>query len=266
MEKLRTLFWFLKRPRLYPELTRILSGKVFRADSLRDENPQEAADWCQKLRVPTERAFELLIGNKSPAPVDLLFPGYFENAERIQHECPFQMGGPGELDILYWSAEHLQATRVIETGVAYGWSSLAILLSLHNRKESQLISTDMPYPNMNNDSYVGCIVPGDLRRNWQIIRYADRQALPKAIKKLPEIDLCHYDSDKSFQGRMWAYPILWNVLRRGGILISDDIGDNMAFIEFSGRVGRTPIVVKKDYKYIGIIIKPLNGYANGIMD
>ena len=40
---------------------------------------------------------------------------------------------------------------------------------------------------------------------------------------VPEIDLCHYDSHKDYDARMWAYPRLWAALRSGGIFISDDI-------------------------------------------
>ena len=49
---------------------------------------------------------------------------------------------------------------------------------------------------------------------------------------VPYLDLCHYDSDKSYYGRRWAYPKLWEALKTGGIFISDDIQDNWAFKEF----------------------------------
>ena len=166
------------------------------------------------------------------------------------------MGGAGNLDLLYWSAEHLKALRVIETGAAFGWSSLAILLSLRNRPASQLISSDMPYRNRNDEQYVGCVVPEEIRSNWRILSYADRQALPRALKILDTIDIYHYDSDKSYDGIMWTYSILWKALRPGGFFISYDIGDNIAFREFSKIVACEPIVVKHDDKHIGAIIKP----------
>ena len=45
------------------------------------------------------------------------------------------------------------------------------------------------------------------------------------------IDLCHYDSDKSWWGRAYAF-LLWKALKPGGLFISDDIQDNMFFAEF----------------------------------
>lgn len=67
--------------------------------------------------------------------------------------------------------------------------------------------------------------------------------------------MCHYDSDKSYDGRMWSYSILWNALKRGGFFISDDIGDNVAFRDFANAVKANPIVIRKGKKYIGLIVK-----------
>jgi predicted O-methyltransferase YrrM len=155
---------------------------------------------------------------------------------------------------LYQLADHCQARRVIETGVAYGWSSLALLLSLKKRN-GLLVSTDLPYPGLDNDPYVGCVVPDDLRENWKLLRGPDRQRVPEAIKLVGTLDLCHYDSDKSYPGRMWTYPRLWEALCSGGLFISDDIGDNMGFADFARSVAIEPIVVRSSEKYIGILVK-----------
>jgi len=111
----------------------------------------------------------------------------------------------------------------------------------------------MPYPNLDNDSYVGCVVPAELRSHWRILRCADREGLPRAMRELGSLDLCHYDSDKSYEGRMWAHPLLWKALRRGGYLVSDDINDNVGFRDFALQVGVEPIIVEYEGKYIGIL-------------
>jgi len=234
----------------------LVSLKLSPSSNRMEDTREEALEWCEGLAVDTDTALERLTGMPTPTPVRDLHSDYFESAERTAGECPIEMGGAGNLDLLYWSAEYLKASKVIETGVAYGWSSLAILLSLMNRADSQLISSDMPYRNRNGEQYVGCIVPAEIRSNWRILSYADRQAVPRALKTLGTIDMCHYDSDKSYDGMMWAYPRLWKALRPGGFFISDDIGDNIAFREFSKTVGCDPIIVKKDDKYMGVIVKP----------
>jgi predicted O-methyltransferase YrrM len=140
--------------------------------------------------------------------------------------------------------------------VASGWSSLAILLAMRESGGGRLISIDMPYAKLNNESYVGCAVPDALRSRWSLVRKSDRDALEPAIGELGELDLAHYDSDKSYRGRMFAYPRLWAALRQGGILMSDDIEDNLAFRDFAESVGKKAWVLeKKPGNYAGILVK-----------
>jgi predicted O-methyltransferase YrrM len=255
--KFGTLLWFLRRPRLYPHMMHLVSIRLSPSSRMMEDTGEEALEWCKGLAVDTYAALERLTGSPSTTNVRDLHRDYYERAERTAAECPVEMGGPGNLDLLYWCAEHLKAEKVIETGVAFGWSSLTILLSLRNRPGSRLISSDMPYRNRDDEKHVGCIVPDDLRSSWRILRYADRQAVPRALKTLGTIDICHYDSDKSYDGMMWAYPRLWKALRPGGFFISDDIGDNVAFRDFSRTTGCDPVIVNKDEKYMGVIVKPL---------
>ena len=164
-----------------------------------------------------------------------------------------QMGGPGDTALLA-SVVLSGATRVVETG---GWSSLAILAALEGREGARLVSVDMPYPKMNNEEFVGIVVPDRWRGSWELIREPDRRGLDKAIEKLGGvIDLCHYDSDKSWWGRQYAYPKLWDALRPGGIFISDDIQDNMAFRDFAEGKGVPFAVTEFEGKFVGVMRKP----------
>lgn len=187
------------------------------------------------------------------------FEKVFAAAEEICRTCPVKMGGAGNLNLLYWITEYLEAENVIETGVGYGWSSLAMLLSLVKRDNALLVSTDMPYVNRNNDEYAGCVVPVELKLHWRLVNRADRDALPKVLKEFQNIDMCHYDSDKSYEGRMWAYPRLWQALRSGGCFISDDIGDNLAFHDFCSQIKEEPVIVTTPtatgVKYAGVLVK-----------
>ena len=183
-----------------------------------------------------------------------------EEAKQVQMNCPVHMGGAGSINLIYQLTEYIQATKAIETGVAYGWSSLAFLLPLKKRN-GRLISTDMPYSS-ETAPYAGCVVPTHLRSGWRIIKKPDQEALPEAIAEFGNIDICHYDSDKSEDGRRWAYPLLWNALRPGGFFVSDDIGDNMGFQKFCSSIGVAPLVVEinatRGLKYVGIVKKPLD--------
>lgn len=206
----RTALWFLKRPQLYPVFYRKLKKRL--TGGGHHDTRKEAEAWCDALAIETDEAIERLTGIRPERPVREEYEDVFAGAERRVDACPEAMGGPGNVDLLYHLAEHIEARKVVETGVAYGWSSLAILLSLQHRRGSSLISTDMPQVLSEADPHTGCAVPEDLAEMWTIIRRADREALPIALRELGIIDLCHYDSDKTHEGRQWAYPRLWEVL------------------------------------------------------
>ena len=165
------------------------------------------------------------------------------------------MGGAGNIDLIYNLCEHIQAKKAVETGVAYGWSSLSILLSLEKRNDALLISTDLPYAKMNNEDFVGCVVPQRLHSKWKLVRDPDRVALETVLSEIGTLDLCHYDSDKSYAGRMFAYPKIWKALRKGGILISDDIQDNIGFKVFCERIKMEPYIISFENKFVGVMEK-----------
>ena len=135
--------------------------------------------------------------------------------QKLARKSMIKMGGPGDLDLLFDTVRLTNATKVIETGVAYGWSSLAILHAMSLNKNGALISVDMPYPKMGNEPYVGIVLPDKLKENWHLIREPDRSGLKKAIRlSKGSIDLCHYDSDKKVGG---AGPML---IHCSGVLLS----------------------------------------------
>ncbi len=115
----------------------------------------------------------------------------------------------------------------------------------------------MPYPKMNNEAFVGVVVPDRFRSAWQIVRKPDRYGLKEALALIGGvIDLCHYDSDKSYWGRAYAYPLLWDALVQGGVIISDDIQDNLAFRDFVNEKGVPFAITESEGKFVGILRKP----------
>jgi predicted O-methyltransferase YrrM len=134
---------------------------------------------------------------------------------------------------------------MVETGVASGWSTLAVLLAMRENGRGRLYSSDMPYAKLNNEDFVGTVVPPALRDRWTLTRKPDRDALPELFAKIGSVDVIHHDSDKSYEGRMFVYEAGWAKLREGGLLLSDDIEDNLAFRDFAVRAGREPLVLAK---------------------
>ncbi len=221
--------------------------------------------------MDTNSAIIKIIGKQNYKSFYQKFREEVKLAEKKRKECLVEMGGGGNLELIYQLTQGIKATRVIETGVAYGWSSLAFLLSLQERGGS-LVSIDIANPpiddkyigsvlprenanRIDKSKYTGCIIPKKLHKFWTLIQKLDRIGIYEALKILPEIDICYYNSDKTYEGRVFAYPKLWRSLRNKGIFISDDIGDNLAFKRFANKVGRKPIVVRYKKRYIGVLIK-----------
>lgn len=252
LSKVRTLLWYLARPKYYSELFALIKSRLFR---LRNENTAaDSVNWCSERAISTEEALKKLTGTSLPFNFTITHAKDLDDAQVRASGSAVKMGGAGNLPLIFHLAEHLQATRVIETGVAYGWSSLAILLSVAKR-DGKLVSVDMPYAKMGNEDYVGIVVPEALRKYWQLIRLPDSKGLPAAIESFDAIDFCHYDSDKSYSGRMFAYPRLWKALREGGILVSDDIQDNTAFRDYCKAIGQQPLIIAYENKFIGVLVK-----------
>lgn len=249
---LKTLIGYLKRPDLYPELGRkIIKNTVNRGNAFKGK--EKTNSWAGERAVSQKEAVSALFG----LDIEAFRSDYadaLKTAAQKEKACPVKMGGPGALELLYYACEFTNAKHVVETGVAYGWSSLASLLSLMKRG-GKLYSSDMPYLAQDGDQYVGCVVPENLRSNWELFRFADKESLPKIFAENSIFDVLHYDSDKSYNGRMWAYEELYKHLKKDGVFISDDIGDNSAYQDFCEKHGIETTVVEYEGKYIGVFIK-----------
>ncbi len=255
MEKLKTILWLWKQPHGTKLIWNVIKSKTV-YKSLENSQP-EAEAWCKEHAVDSAAAFKTLFANQNTEFVDVkqaFKPEMDESIARIE-KMQFKMGGMGNIDLLYNVCEFTKAKFVAETGVAYGWSSLFILLSLSKREGSKLISTDLSYAKLGNESFVGIAVPQNLKPYWKLYQEPDSSALPKGLQEVPYLDVVHYDSDKSYLGRMNTYPVLYNKLRDGGIFISDDIGDNVAFRNYCLQINKTPVVIKFNNQYVGAFIK-----------
>lgn len=251
-QKAMTLLWFAKRPNHWAHAF-ALAQRKFRADHDSPNLHRKASTWAQENSVS---ACEALARVGISGKLEDIDPTIFSQARDRESKSRTKMGGAGDLTLLHNAVRLTGASRVVETGVAYGWSSLSILSAFGDNRNAHLVSVDMPYPKLGNDQDVGIVVPDHMRRHWTLIREPDRKGLIKAISLLGgSIDLCHYDSDKSWWGRHYAYPILWGALREGGVFISDDIQDNLYFAEFSQRIAAPFAVTAYEGKFVGIMRK-----------
>ena len=253
IEKVKTIFWFLKNPRYIQQIIQVLKRNK---NSQQEETRVESTNWCKENCISQEEALKKLTGKSTFKNINRLYPDEIKLAKNTASNCPIKMGGEGAISFLYHLVKEKKFKNIIETGVAYGWSSLAILLAIKDIENALLISNDMPYIKANNEDYVGCIIPENIKSKWQLQRLPDVKGIPLALNFFNHnIDLCHYDSDKSYTGRKWSSPILWSSLKNGGLFVSDDINDNIAFKQFCEDVNRIPIIIEHLGKYVGVIIK-----------
>jgi predicted O-methyltransferase YrrM len=251
-----TLIWFAGRPRYWDHGARLVLRKAFdRRDGPEARRAAEA--WAAERVQPIEAILATLGLVDDTTSIPRMSADLRREGERRAASSPVEMGGAADLDLLHALVKLSGARRVIETGVAFGWSSLAILAALDGREDAVLASVDMPYPRRNNDDFVGIVVPERLRSRWTLIRAPDRTGIKPALARLGgAIDLAHYDSDKSWQGRHFAYTILWEALVPGGIFVSDDIQDNLVFRDFVHARKLDFAVSETAGKFIGIARKP----------
>lgn len=257
LKKYLNIASYVSDPDIRPELIRMVGRRVMgkhHKEQIEQERAQSRT-WCEKIAVDTATALRNINLELVSNDLKETHPNIMSEAETRTNNCPVTMGGGTNLELLFSVCENLGATSVLETGVAFGWSSLAILLSISQRSNSHLYSVDLPYLRLRNDEWVGVAVPENLHANWTILRMADREGIPLAISKLKQLDVAHYDSDKSPEGRRFAYGKIWSALRPGGFLISDDVSDDFAFKQFVEEKGIDFQIIINIGKYQGIARK-----------
>lgn len=229
---------------------------IYRKLLPRRDGPQHrksALKWAKQHAVTAEQAIEGLGLYPELHGFDA---AALETASVRVGELGEKMGGAAHLDFLADIIRLSKPARIVETGVALGWSSLAILHTLRQNGFGRLVSVDMAYPGRGLEAAVGLAVPAEYESSWELLDFPDRPGLKYALRRFNyEIDVCHYDSDKSYWGRAYAFPLLWDALVPGGLLISDDIQDNEYFSEFAERHRAPYFVVNWKCKYIGVIKK-----------
>ncbi|MEX2324759.1 MAG: class I SAM-dependent methyltransferase [Nitriliruptoraceae bacterium] len=228
------LYW--AHPRRVPEAFR----RVVRA--------RRGNAWCRSVAQPSPASDRLFIDHANA----------LDDARNRVGQSTVRLGGAANLGLLYDVAERVEARRVIETGVAYGWSTLAILLSIAPRS-GHLWSIDLPYPYGGDRQPVGVAVPDELREQWTLIVGSDRDhvsgAIAEATSGAGTLDLAHYDSDKTPSGMIATCTALFDALRPGGVLVVDDVGDHLGFKQLCQRLQVPPLVYDHHGKYQGVIHK-----------
>lgn len=208
--------------------------------------------WCERKTI-SEDNFYRKINLKDFKNFFVDKKSFYLQAKLKERNLKYRMGGMAHLNLIYNLNKYLKPNKILETGVAFGWSTLVFILS--KSKNASLTSIDLSYPTASSENFVAMAVPNNLKKKYKLLRGIDNNFLKLFKYKKIYFDLIHYDSDKSYIGRKKNYELIWKILRKNGCFISDDISDNSAFYEFVILKKVNYFIIKFKTKYIGIVFK-----------
>ncbi len=161
--------------------------------------------------------------------------------------------GAGHFQLVHFLVRYLRPNVVLETGVAAGYTSQAILSALEQNGGGTLYSSDFPYFRLDEpERYVGCLVDDALRPRWHLGLNGDRANLAEFLPEMEQIDFVHYDSDKSVEGRQFVMDAIRAKLSPGAVVVMDDIDDNTFFRDWVSHSDTPCRVFGGGRKFVGL--------------
>lgn len=160
---------------------------------------------------------------------------------------------------LYALCKFLKPDKVVETGVAYGLSSMYILQALSENKKGILYSIDFTFSPWQSKEMIGAAIPNSLRKNWKLIYGPSSKELNKLLSSINPIDIFFHDSLHTFNNMLFEFETVWPHIKSGGFLISDDISQNNAFYRFYSTFNLEPLILPQkssQNSFLGILKKP----------
>ncbi len=239
----------------------VMIGKVivrFQEDSAQKEQVKE---WYKKNAEDYRKLLQNLDANLWHETQDACLNIKTQAQKKLQ-ALGLDLGGGGNYPMLYFLTRYLKPEIIVETGVAAGWSSQAILTAIKNNAlPAHLYSSDFPYFRYKSpEELVGYIVDDSLKSNWSLRIDGDENNLPEFEKSIQKIDLFHYDSDKSYKGRAFAYEILHKKFHKNTVILFDDIQDNAHFKDLVTSLQKPFKIFEFEGKFIGIIASFLDDH------
>jgi predicted O-methyltransferase YrrM len=132
--------------------------------------------------------------------------------------------------ILYLACRVSKPKIVVETGVASGVSSTAILQAMQDNNLGMLHSVSLPEEALSSvdkdavaNRVLGWIIPKQLTGRWILHRGSSKDVLPSLLRELDPIDIFFHDSDHSYENVTFELAEAAPRLRKGGAMIVDDV-------------------------------------------
>ena len=218
----QSLEYMCKELELREAVQKITFSNIKEIDSILQE--------CQEFRLPEFSTNQLI-------------PKRFDASEMLVQLC-------------YSVIRITKPSIVVETGVARGITTTYILKALDMNKIGHLYSIELPILMPYAWKEVGKIVPDSLRRRWTLVFGPGTHEMKKLQKNIANIDIFVHDSEHTYSNQLAEYKIASSWLKKGGIIISDDV-DNDALLEISEKTKGSLVIIKQEdkrkSKYLGIL-------------
>jgi hypothetical protein len=169
--------------------------------------------------------------------------------------------GDARLAAVAWClTRHLRPNRIVETGVARGFTTRVLLEALERNRQGRLWSIDLP-PLLERSfaQETASAVPERLYERWTLLGGSSRRRLPGLVAELGQVDLFLHDSMHTARNLEFELKQVWPALAPGGAALIDDVEKNVATGRFLQAQPTTPAVISwsDDGKVlIGCLIKP----------
>ena len=153
-------------------------------------------------------------------------------------DLPFPIAhnaAPSLARLCYVLCRALRPAVVLETGVAYGVSSSFITKALALNGHGELHSVDRAPVRPGVESYIGALVPDELRSRWTLHRGTSRRLLPRLLPELEGLALFVHDSQHTYRNVSWELRTVMPHLTRPAAVLVDDVAANRAFEDWVER-------------------------------
>ncbi len=168
-------------------------------------------------------------------------------AEIGDYKSPYALNygvSNAQMEALFVVVRMLRPEIVLETGVANGLSSTAILCALEQNGTGRLYSVDP-------GKELGCMIPKRVMSRWVLINSASPEALYRWTASRP-VDLFHHDSLHIYRQMRTEYEAATRIGSERLVIMSDDVLANDAFPDFCNEHGLPYFVLGQEGKYEGL--------------
>ena len=218
---------------------------------------------CLELYFPDNNfSKETLIQNTKD--LELHFKNYFKKLEgekfpskKKPYPIDYSIRNDSRL-FLYGLCKIMKPDVVVETGVAYGQSSSYILQALKENNNGILYSIDNIFRPWESLEMIGNAIPQNIRKRWKLIVGSSVVKLEEILRSKKTIDVFLHDSLHTYKNMLFEYNMSWPFIKKNGFLISDDVSENNAFLDFYSIVNSSPILMTDNQDeeiFLGVIRK-----------